>query len=155
MINDELYHYGVPGMKWGVRRSQNKLDRIDKRSKKNDWSEDATTAAKIKTKKVSQMTNAELRKLNDRRNLEQQNANLSRNSNKGRAAVKAFIATAGTITAVSAAAAIYAKHGKKVYQASGKIKELFKVAVNAKKSGVAGKTIAKAAMEALKMRYLK
>ena len=94
MMNDELYHYGVPGMKWGVRRSQNKLDRIDKRSKKNDWSEDATTAAKIKTKKVSQMTNAELRKLNDRRNLEQQNANLSRNSNKGRAAVKAFIATA-------------------------------------------------------------
>lgn len=155
MINDELYHYGVPGMKWGVRRSQSKLDRIDKRSKKNDWSEDATTAAKIKTKKVSQMTNAELRKLNDRRNLEQQNANLSRNSNKGRAAVKAFIATAGTITAVSAAAAIYAKHGKKVYQASGKIKEFLKVAINAKKSGVAGKTIAKAATEALKMRYLK
>ena len=154
-MNDELYHYGVPGMKWGVRRSQNKLDRIDKRSKKNDWSEDATTAAKIKTKKVSQMTNAELRKLNDRRNLEQQNANLSRNSNKGRAAVKAFIATAGTITAVSAAAAIYAKHGKKAYQASGKIKEFLKVAINAKKSGIADKTIAKAAMEALKMRYLK
>lgn len=155
MMNNELYHYGVPGMKWGVRRSQNKLDRIDKRSKKNDWSEDATTAAKIKTKKVSQMTNAELRKLNDRRNLEQQNANLSRNSSKGRAAVKAFIATAGTITAVSAAAAIYAKHGKKIYQASGKIKEFLKVAINAKKSGVAGKTIAKAATEALKMRYLK
>lgn len=154
-MNDELYHYGVPGMKWGVRRSQNKLDRIDKRSKKNDWSEDATTAAKIKTKKVSQMTNAELRKLNDRRNLEQQNANLSRNSSKGRTAVKAFIATAGTITAVSAAAAIYAKHGKKVYQASGKIKEFLKVAINAKKSGIADKTIAKAAMEALKMRYLK
>ena len=154
-MNDELYHYGVPGMKWGVRRSQNKLDRIDKRSKKNDWSEDATTAAKIKTKKVSQMTNAELRKLNDRRNLEQQNANLSRNSNKGRAAVKAFIAAAGTITAVSAAAAVYAKHGKKVYQASGKIKEFLKVAKKTKKSGIADKTIAKAAMEALKMRYLK
>ena len=155
MMNDELYHYGVPGMKWGVRRSQNKLDRIDKRSKKNDWSEDATTAAKIKTKKVSQMTNAELRKLNDRRNLEQQNANLSRNSNKGRAAVKAFIAAAGTITAVSAAAAVYAKHGKKVYQASGKIKEFLKVEKKKKKSGIADKTIAKAAMESLKMRYLK
>ena len=155
MINDELYHYGVPGMKWGVRRSQNKLDRINKRSKKNDWSEDATTAAKIKTKKVSQMTNDELKKLNNRRNLKQENERLSRNSNKGRAAVKAFIATAGTITAVSAAAAIYAKHGKKVYQASGKIKEFLKVAINAKKSGIADKTIAKAAMEALKMRYLK
>lgn len=155
MINDELYHYGVPGMKWGVRKSQNKLDRIDKRSKKNDWSEDAATAAKIKTKKVSQMTNAELRKLNDRKNLEQQYANLTKNSSKGRAAVKAFIAAAGTLTAVSAAAAAYAKHGRNVYHAAGKIKELSKVVINAKKSGVAGKTIAKAAVEAFKMNYLK
>ena len=155
MINDELYHYGVPGMKWGVRKSQNKLDRIDKRSKKNNWSEDATTAAKIKTKKVSQMTNAELRKLNDRRNLEQQNANLARNSSKGHAAVKAFIATAGTLTAVSAAVAAYAKYGKKIYKAAGKIKELSKVAINAKKSGIAGKTITKAALEAIKINYLK
>ena len=155
MINDELYHYGVPGMKWGVRKSQNKLDRIDKRSKKNNWSEDATTAAKIKTKKVSQMTNDELRKLNNRRNLEQENEKLSRNSSRGRSAVKAFIATAGTLTAVSAAVAAYAKYGKKIYKAAGKIKELSKVAINAKKSGVAGKTIAKAAVEAFKMNYLK
>lgn len=155
MINDELYHYGVPGMKWGQRKSQNKLSKIDKHSKKDDWSEDATTAAKIKTKKVSQMTNAELRKLNDRRNLEQQYANLARNSSKGRSAVKAFIATAGTLTAVSAAVAAYAKYGKKIYKAAGKIKELSKVAINAKKSGIAGKTITKAALEAIKMNYLK
>lgn len=155
MINNEIYHYGVPGMKWGVRRSQNALGRIDKRSNKNDWSEDATTAAKIKTKKVSQMTNAELRKLNDRKNLEQQYANLTKNSSKGRAAVKAFIAAAGTLTAVSAAVAAYAKYGKKIYKAAGKIKELSKVAINAKKSGIAGKTITKAALEAIKTNYLK
>lgn len=155
MINDELYHYGVPGMKWGVRKSQNKLDRIDKRSKKNNWSEDATTAAKIKTKKVSQMTNDELRRLNNRRNLEQENSKLARNSSRGRSAVKAFIATAGTLTAVSAAVAAYAKYGKKIYKAAGKIKELSKVAINAKKSGIAGKTITKAALEAIKMNYLK
>lgn len=155
MINDELYHYGVPGMKWGVRKSQNKFDRIDKRSKKNNWSEDATTAAKIKTKKVSQMTNDELRKLNNRRNLEQENAKLARNSSRGRSAVKAFIATAGTLTAVSAAVAAYAKYGKKIYKAAGKIKEFSKVAINAKKSGIAGKTITKAALEAIKMNYLK
>ena len=155
MINNEIYHYGVPGMKWGVRRSQNALGRIDKRSNKNDWSEDATTAAKIKTKKVSQMTNAELRKLNDRKNLEQQYANLTKNSSKGRAAVKAFIAAAGTLTAVSAAVAAYAKYGKKIYKAAGKIKELSKVAINAKKSGIAGKTITKAALEAIKINYLK
>lgn len=155
MINDELYHYGVPGMKWGQRKSQNKLSKIDKHSNKNDWSEDATAAAKIKTKKVSQMTNAELRKLNDRKNLEQQYENLARNSSRGRAAVKAFIATAGTITAVSTAVAAYAKYGKKIYKAAGKIKELSKVAINAKKSGIAGKTITKAALKAIKMNYLK
>ena len=101
------------------------------------------------------MTNAELRKLNDRRNLEQQYANLARNSSRGRSAVKAFIATAGTLTALRAAVAAYAKYGKKIYKAAGKIKELSKVAINAKKSGIAGKTITKAALEAIKMNYLK
>ena len=41
------------------------------------------------------------------------------------------------------------------FSQSGEIKEFLKVAINAKKSGIADKTIAKAAMEALKMRYLK
>lgn len=33
----ELYHYGVPGMKWGIRRSREKLSkRIDKLTRSND-----------------------------------------------------------------------------------------------------------------------
>lgn len=107
MMNNEIYHYGVPGMKWGVRRSQNKLGRIDKRSKKNNWSDDATTAAKIKTKKVSQMTNAELRKLNDRKNLEQNYSKLNPNAIKKGMAVAGVVAgTLGTV------AAIYTNGGK-------------------------------------------
>lgn len=109
MMNNEIYHYGVPGMKWGVRRSQNKLGRIDKRSKKNNWSEDATTAAKIKTKKVSQMTNAELRKLNDRKNLERNYSQLNPN------AIKRGMAIAGTIAgALGTITAIYANGGKAI-----------------------------------------
>ena len=155
MMNNELYHYGVPGMKWGVRRKQKQLSRTTERSKKENWSKDATTAAKIKTKKVSQMSNQELRDLNNRRNLEQQYKDLSRKSSKGRSAVKGFIATAGTLTAVSAAVAVYAKHGKQAYSAIVKAKKLSKVAIDAKKSGVAVRTIAKAAKEAFKTNYLK
>lgn len=109
MMNNEIYHYGVPGMKWGVRRSQNKLGRIDKRSKKNNWSDDATTAAKIKTKKVSQMTNAELRKLNDRKNLERNYKQLNPNAiKKGMAVVGTVAGALGTLTA------IYANGGKAI-----------------------------------------
>lgn len=78
MENKELIHYGIPGMRWGVRRSEARLARIDKKAKKRNWSEDATTAAKIKTKNVKQMSNAELKKLNERTRLEQEYKNLKK-----------------------------------------------------------------------------
>ena len=74
----ELKHYGVLGMKWGVRRSQKQLARIDRRAKKKGWSEDAETAAKIKTKKLKQMSNADLKKLNERMRLENEYKNLNK-----------------------------------------------------------------------------
>lgn len=88
---NELYHYGVLGMKWGTRRAQNKTSRIDQKAKKNKWSDDATEAAKIKTKKVGQMTNAELNKLNNRMNLERNYRQLNPN------AVKKGLVIAGTV----------------------------------------------------------
>ena len=76
-MDNELTHYGVPGMKWGVRRSQKRLSRIDKKAQKKNWSDDARDAAQIKTKKVKQMSNAELRKLNERTRLENEYKNLN------------------------------------------------------------------------------
>lgn len=73
----ELYHYGVLGMKWGVRRSQAKLNRIQKKAKRQNWSEDATEAAKIRTKKPKQMSNSELKKINERTRLENEYKNLN------------------------------------------------------------------------------
>ena len=72
MNNNELMHFGIKGMKWGVRRYQNKDGtRIGSRSRRKELqSEDYKTAKSLKKKKMSQMSNAELRKLNERQNLE-------------------------------------------------------------------------------------
>lgn len=88
MDNNELRHYGILGMKWGVRRSQAQLARIGKKAKKQDWSEDAKTAAEIRTKKVKQMSNAELKKLNERTRLEKEYKNLNK---KDKAAGQKFV----------------------------------------------------------------
>lgn len=101
--NDELYHYGVLGMKWGTRRSQKQLDRLSRRSKKEKWSDDAIEAAKIKTKKVSQMSNTELNKLNNRQNLERQHRQLNPGiANKGLRVAAGVAAGLGTIAALHA-----------------------------------------------------
>lgn len=98
---DELYHYGVLGMKWGTRRAQNKLNRVDRRSKKGNWSSDATEVAKIKTKKVSQMSNTELNKVNNRKNLERDYKRLNPGAITKGLAIAATVAGAlGTISAL-------------------------------------------------------
>ena len=92
MENMELKHYGVLGMKWGQRRTQKQLARINEKSKKKGWSEDAETAAKIKTKKVKQMSNADLKKLNERLRLENEYKNLKKQQTN---AGKKFVSDVG------------------------------------------------------------
>ena len=97
MNSDVLYHYGVPGMKWGHRKATSKIDRISKRSSKRGWSDDATEVAKIQTKKVNQMSNNELQKVNNRKTLERNYSQLNPNAlKKGLAIAGATVAAMGT-----------------------------------------------------------
>lgn len=75
--SNELYHHGVKGMRWGVRNDKKRFSSGKKKNRQEDWSDDAKEASQIKKKRVSQMSNAELRKLNERQNLERQHSQLN------------------------------------------------------------------------------
>ena len=177
--NNELYHYGVMGMKWGQHKAaryerkakklsskaENKMStgklltakagekyrkaamlrskakdlRSDKKvtskemkkhaeeayknahkktkaynqrvideKRTRDMSQDAKDAYSLKKKKLKELTNAELKKLNERQNLERNYKSLNPNAvSKGAKAVAASAAALGTIVALR-------KNGKQV-----------------------------------------
>ena len=144
---DELYHHGILGMRWGIRRYQNadgsytnedkkryindKTKHITSESKRIEaakkyakkWnnnknvknykqsSKDFKIADKLRNKKLSQLTNQELKTLNNRQQLEY-NYKLNNPSKikKGMAIVAGVAGGIGTIT--------------KLYNNSKKIKTL-------------------------------
>lgn len=71
---NELYHFGVKGMKWGFRKDR-KRSISSKRSRSD--SKDYTESRDLLKKSPNKLSNAELRKINERLNLEQQYSNLT------------------------------------------------------------------------------
>lgn len=99
---DELCHWGIKGMKWGVRRYQNADGTLTDAGKRRygEPSDDYKTAKEIKKKRVDQMTNSELRKLNERTRLEQEYQKLNPNVvKKGWKYVGAAVGVMGTTMA--------------------------------------------------------
>lgn len=79
---ESLYHWGILGMKWGRRRGSNKPTMT---KKKPNNSQDYNTAEGLKKKKLSQMSNSELRALNERMQLERSYKDLKKvNKSSGR-----------------------------------------------------------------------
>ena len=96
-MTNELYHYGVLGMKWGVRRSRKS---VSSKKTKNVGHEDYKKAHS--SKNVNQMSDAELRCRLNRLQMEQQYSNLSAGTvNKGKQYFNKVMKAATTVAAIT------------------------------------------------------
>lgn len=106
-------HTGIKGMRWGVRRTRSTPIAKQKQKKKSEVSEDYKKARVLKTKKISEMSDAELKALNGRLQLEKQYKDLSpKKLSSGKKFVNAVINQSATQVAtklVTGAALLAAK----------------------------------------------
>lgn len=118
--NYELYHHGIKGMKWGIRRFQNKdgtLTPAGRKRKRDDYHEDYKKAHDRKS--VKYMSDAELRSRNNRLQAERQYEQLTKKTSRGKKVVNTLIATAGTIAAAETAYQTYKRVGGRILKAIG------------------------------------
>lgn len=110
MNNQELKHWGIPGMKWGVRKAKDQDDdgssnkpktkKVDEEeTKKVDTrSKDAIRYDDIKHKQLNELSNEELRWLSERIRLEQEyNSRISQQKREKINQIKNDIGTAAQV----------------------------------------------------------
>lgn len=101
--SDELRHFGVQGMRWGVRKPRpSRSDSIKIKTKTppppDNRSDDSKRAQSLRSKKVSELSNDELRTLNQRVELERKFKDLNPNKvQKGIQTLTMIVNTASTV----------------------------------------------------------
>ena len=120
---NELYHYGILGMRWGVRRFQRKDGRLTPRGKKRRMSQDAVDAKKLSKKKLYEMSNDEIKTLNKRKQLETDYKRLNKGQiAKGMAIVGSTAAFTASVITIKNNAPQLIKSGKNAVDALKNLK---------------------------------
>lgn len=127
-MNDYLEHYGIRGMRWGIRRSEKQLANARGETKKTPKKK-KTSKRQIKKaqkraqeRKLKKMSDEELKKRIARLQLEKQYKDLTKPEvNKGVQVSKLALASLLTTSTVIGTTAAILKNGTKVYKmVSGK-----------------------------------
>ena len=116
MVQNELTHYGILGMKWGVRRNSAQLGKAKGKRSTEDVHDDYKKAHSSKSAKS--MSNQELREANNRLQMEQQYEQLTKKrTSAGKKFVTGVIIAAGTSVATKYATQYMNKGVEKVIDA--------------------------------------
>ena len=109
---DYLAHHGILGMKWGVRRYQNKDGSLTKEGMKRYAREERLTEKREDVKYRSTLTDQELRDKINRLQLERQLRQLTDEEiNRGRSAVNEILSKVGKDTATEILKAVFKGFG--------------------------------------------
>lgn len=105
-FDNQLFHYGIKGMRWGIRRTAEELGHITEGSSRG-----LNAVSNLKRRKSNRlnpaaknMTDDELRRVINRINLEKQYSDLTRkDTSRGLDTVKDILAVVGSVAAITVA----------------------------------------------------
>lgn len=107
MSSNEIYHHGILGMRWGVRRYQKKDGTLTPAGKKRSGEDDKNDTPQPKKKTVKDMSDSDLKDRIARLELEKRYKDLSKNEervevSKGKAFIKDVLEKSGKNIATQA-----------------------------------------------------